>query len=173
MSTTSYATGWPSTGTPAEILTKMSPLPYSDFPISTPQTLAEYDAFFFGIPTRYGNMPAQLKVFWVATRRILAQGRLIGKYPGVFGGTSGPAEDYCDHFLVDYGTPRHDLCSTGIWNWIWELGLPRRGSPWGAGTFSAADGSRCSSEQELKIAEIQGGTFMQLFLVSTECEQKE
>jgi len=35
----------------------------SNYPIATVKTLTEYDAFLFGIPTRYGNMPAQLKVF--------------------------------------------------------------------------------------------------------------
>jgi len=33
-----------------------------EYKIATPKTLEEYDAFLFGIPTRYGNMPAQLKV---------------------------------------------------------------------------------------------------------------
>lgn len=31
-------------------------------PIATPETLTKYDAFIFGVPTRYGNMPAQWKV---------------------------------------------------------------------------------------------------------------
>jgi NAD(P)H dehydrogenase (quinone) len=39
------------------------------YPIATVETLEKYDAFLFGIPTRFGNMPAQLKVnhhriFW-------------------------------------------------------------------------------------------------------------
>lgn len=29
--------------------------------------LEEYDAFLFGIPTRYGNFPAQWKTFWDST----------------------------------------------------------------------------------------------------------
>ena len=33
------------------------------------------------------------------------------------------------------------------------------GSPWGAGTFAAADGSRQPSELELEIAKIQGKAF--------------
>jgi NAD(P)H dehydrogenase (quinone) len=33
------------------------------------------------------------------------------------------------------------------------------GSPWGAGTFAAADGSRQPSALELEIAEIQGNSF--------------
>lgn len=33
------------------------------------------------------------------------------------------------------------------------------GSPWGAGTFAGADGSRQPTALELEIAEIQGKTF--------------
>lgn len=36
--------------------------PKKDHPIATPETLKEHDAFLFGVPTRYGNMPAQFKV---------------------------------------------------------------------------------------------------------------
>lgn len=35
------------------------------------------------------------------------------------------------------------------------------GSPWGAGTYAAADGSRQPTALELEIAEIQGRTFYQ------------
>ena len=38
------------------------------------------------------------------------------------------------------------------------------GSPWGAGTFSAGDGSRQPTAKELEIAEIQGETFAQTVL---------
>ncbi|PPQ89206.1 hypothetical protein CVT25_001275 [Psilocybe cyanescens] len=149
----------------AEILTKMSAPPKPDFPIATPQTLTEYDAFLFGIPTRFGNMPAQLKVFWDATGRLWAQGSLTGKYAGVFVGTSGPGggqETTAITFLstlvhhgmifvpLGYGTGFEDMVS---------LNEVHGGSPWGAGTFSAADGSRCPSKRELEIAKIQGRAF--------------
>ena len=45
-----------------EILTKMHAPAKPDYPIITPEILTKYDAFIFGIPTRYGNMPAQWKV---------------------------------------------------------------------------------------------------------------
>jgi NAD(P)H dehydrogenase (quinone) len=35
--------------------------PKPDYPVITPNALTEYDAFLFGIPTRYGNFPAQWK----------------------------------------------------------------------------------------------------------------
>ena len=47
---------------PQDILTKMHAPPKGDFPIATPEVLTQYNAFLFGIPTRYGNMPAQWKV---------------------------------------------------------------------------------------------------------------
>jgi NAD(P)H dehydrogenase (quinone) len=54
---------------PQEVLTKMH-APPKDSNIQTltdPSKLEEYDAFLFGIPTRYGNFPAQWKAFWDST----------------------------------------------------------------------------------------------------------
>ena len=45
-----------------EILTKMYAPEKPNYPIITPDILTKYDAFILGIPTRYGNMPAQWKV---------------------------------------------------------------------------------------------------------------
>lgn len=36
--------------------------PKPDYPIIKPADLTNYDAFLFGVPTRYGNFPAQWKV---------------------------------------------------------------------------------------------------------------
>lgn len=49
---------------PEEVLAKMyAPPKPTDIPVlKDPSTLLEYDAFLFGIPTRYGNFPAQWKV---------------------------------------------------------------------------------------------------------------
>jgi NAD(P)H dehydrogenase (quinone) len=40
-----------------------------------------------------------------------------------------------------------------------DLSEVHGGSPWGAGTFSAADGSRQPTAREIKLAEIQGEEF--------------
>ena len=40
-----------------------------------------------------------------------------------------------------------------------ELNEVRGGSPWGAGTFAAGDGSRQPTAKEFELAEIQGKTF--------------
>ena len=34
----------------------------SEYPTASPNTLETHDAYLFGIPTRYGNMPTQFKV---------------------------------------------------------------------------------------------------------------
>ena len=52
-----------------EVLKKMyAPPKDTSVPVlEDPATLAEYDAFLFGIPTRFGNFPVQWKVSTVAT----------------------------------------------------------------------------------------------------------
>lgn len=75
--------------------------PKPAYPVITPADLPKFDGFIFGVPTRYGNMPAQLKVclssrcrhrsvlilrqaFWDATGGLWAQGALAGKYAAAF-----------------------------------------------------------------------------------------
>ena len=45
-----------------EILTLIKAPPKPGYPLAKVDDLALYDAFIFGIPTRFGNMPAQWKV---------------------------------------------------------------------------------------------------------------
>ncbi|KAF6741050.1 flavo protein-like protein [Ephemerocybe angulata] len=47
---------------PKETLEKLHAPAKPDFPIITVDKLTNYDAYLFGIPTRYGNFPAQWKV---------------------------------------------------------------------------------------------------------------
>lgn len=43
-----------------------------------------------GIPTRYGNFPAQWKAFWDATGGLWTKGSLVGKMFGTFVSTATP-----------------------------------------------------------------------------------
>ena len=47
---------------PQDILEKLHAPPKPAYPVIEPADLPKFDAFVFGVPTRYGNMPAQLKV---------------------------------------------------------------------------------------------------------------
>jgi NAD(P)H dehydrogenase (quinone) len=64
--------------------------PKPDIPVASVDTLTEYDFFLFGIPTRFGNFPAQWKAFWDQTGGLWAKGALVGKMFGSFCSTASP-----------------------------------------------------------------------------------
>lgn len=47
---------------PQDVLEKMHAPPKPAYPVIAPTDLPNFDAFLFGIPTRFGNFPAQWKV---------------------------------------------------------------------------------------------------------------
>ena len=73
---------------PEDILAKLHAPPKPNYPVLEPGDLAQFDAFLFGIPTRYGNFPGQWKAFWDATGQLWATGALFGKFAGVFVSTA-------------------------------------------------------------------------------------
>jgi NAD(P)H dehydrogenase (quinone) len=77
---------------PDEVLTKMhAPPKATDIPVlENPNILEQYDGFLFGIPTRYGNFPAQWKTFWDRTGGQWQTGAYWGKYAGLFISTGTP-----------------------------------------------------------------------------------
>lgn len=150
---------------PDEVLTKMHAPPKPDYPIATPDTLTEYDAFLFGIPTRYGNFPAQWKAFWDRTGGLWAKGGLHGKAAGVFVSTGTPGGGQEVTVLNTLSTLTHHgiiYVPLGYKNTFplnTNLEVVHGGSAWGAGTFAGADGSRSPNEIELEMAKIQGKAF--------------
>ncbi|PPR05232.1 hypothetical protein CVT24_010338 [Panaeolus cyanescens] len=150
---------------PEEVLGKMHAPPKREFPIATPKTLNNYDAFLFGIPTRYGNMPAQMKAFIDSTGQLWAQGSLAGKYAGMFVSTSGPGGGQEMTPLTFLSTLVHHGMiyvplgyATGLAGMV-SMTEVHGSSPWGAGTFAGSDGRRQPSELELNIAKVQGSAF--------------
>lgn len=66
--------------------------------LNDPAQLEEFDGILFGIPTRYGNFPAQFKTFWDKAGKQWASGSYWGKYAGMFvstGGLGGGQESTC------------------------------------------------------------------------------
>lgn len=139
--------------------------PKSDYPVIDPKTLESYDAFLFGIPTRYGNFPAQWKAFWDSTGGQWGSGGYWGKYAGVFisTGTLGGGQESTAiaamSTLTHHGIIYVPLGYKTAFGKLADLSEVHGGSPWGAGTFSAADGSRQPTPLELEIATIQGESF--------------
>lgn len=138
-----------------------------DYPIATLDTLTSYDAFLFGIPTRFGNYPAQFKAFWDATGGLWAKGALHGKIAGIFvsTGTQGGGQETTAvnalSVLVHHGIIYVPLGYAKAFPLQSNLEEIHGGSPYGAGTFAAADGSRQPTNLEKEIAQIQGKAFFE------------
>ncbi|OJD29443.1 minor allergen alt a 7 [Diplodia corticola] len=150
-----------------EVLGKMH-APPKDASIKTlenPATLEQYDAFLFGIPTRYGNFPAQWKAFWDKTGGQWQTGAFWGKYAGLFISTGTPGGGQESTAIAAMSTLTHHgiiyvpLGYKHTFALLADLSEVRGGSPWGAGTFSAGDGSRQPTQKELQLAEAQGKAF--------------
>ncbi|VVT48517.1 uncharacterized protein SAPINGB_P001817 [Magnusiomyces paraingens] len=148
-----------------DVLVKMHAPPKPSDPVADRETLTHYDAFLFGIPTRYGNFPAQWKAYWDATGGLWAKGALHGKYAGVFvsSGTPGGGQEVTVlnslSTLAHHGIIFVPLGYKNTFPEVTSLDEVHGGSPWGAGTFAGADGSRQPTKLELKIAFIQGKSF--------------
>lgn len=128
---------------PNEVLAKMHAPGQTDaIPFITPQKLEEYDAFLLGIPTRYGNFPAQFKVFWDATGKQWTAGAYHGKYVGIFVSTSTPGGGQettvanSMSTLVHHGMIYVPLGYRNAAPLLSNMDEVRGGSPWGAGTFA-------------------------------------
>ncbi|KAG1734601.1 flavoprotein-like protein [Suillus lakei] len=153
---------------PEEVLAKMYAPAKPSYPIITPSELANFDAFIFGVPTRYGNFPAQWKVFWDATGALWASGALAGKFAGVFVSTGTPGGGQEATIINSLSTLAHHgivYVPMGYKNTFAQLSNiseVRGGSPWGAGTFAGPDGSRQPSALELELASLQGKGFWEL-----------
>lgn len=133
---------------------------FAQIPVARPAQLAEADAIIFGTPTRFGNMCAQMRNFLDQTGGLWAKGALIGKVGSVFASTAtqhGGQETtitsfhttLLHHGMVIVGVPYSEARLT-------TMAEVTGGTPYGATTLAAADGSRQPSENELEIARFQG-----------------
>jgi NAD(P)H dehydrogenase (quinone) len=128
-------------------------------PIADPKELADYDAIIFGTPTRFGNMAAQMRNFFDQTGGLWAKGALVGKVASVFTstGTGGGNESTIISFLPTL--IHHGMIYVGLpyaCPELADISEVKGGSPWGAATIAAPDGSRQPSEKELAQARFQG-----------------
>jgi NAD(P)H dehydrogenase (quinone) len=129
-------------------------------PVAKPEELADYDAVIFGTPTRFGNMASQMRNFLDQTGGLWMNGALVGKVGSVFASTAtqhGGQETTITSFhttllhqgMVIVGLPY--TCQDQM-----TLDEIAGGSPYGATTIAAGDGSRQPSEMELSMARFQG-----------------
>jgi len=131
-----------------------------DAPIADPLELVDYDGIIFGVPTRFGNMSAQMKNFLDQTGPLWAKGALVNKVGSVMASTA-----------TQHGGQETTIVTTQIvlqhhgmiivplsYAYAGQSGVDkiRGGSPYGMTTLSDSDGSRQPSAQDLEGATFQG-----------------
>ena len=128
--------------------------------IAKPTDLVDADAIIFGAPTRFGSMCAQMRNFLDQMGGIWSQHALVGKVGSVFtssGTQHGGQETTITSFhttllhfgMVIVGLPYTETRQT-------TMSEISGGSPYGASTIAASNGSRMPSENELAMARFQG-----------------
>lgn len=128
-------------------------------PVASPEELADYDAIIFGVPTRFGNMSAQMRNFLDQTGGLWVQGALAGKVGSVFAstGTKGGQEMTITSTWTTLAHHGMLLLPLGYTHPnLGDISEVNGGTPYGATTVAGADGSRQPTEKELAIARHQG-----------------
>ena len=129
-------------------------------PVAKVDDLPGYDAIIIGTGTRYGRMTSQMANFLDQTGPLWMRGALNGKVGGAFAstGTQRGGQEAALFSIIA------ELLHLGLL----PVGLPHSfqgqmkldevtgGSPYGATTIAASDGSRQPSENELAGARFQG-----------------
>jgi NAD(P)H dehydrogenase (quinone) len=128
----------------------------STYPVAEPADLLNYDGILCGIPTRYGNFPAQWKAFWDKTGGIWATGGFAGKYVGVFvsTGTLGGGQEStvisAMSTFVHHGMVFVSLGYKFTFPLFSNVEEVRGGSAWGAGTFAVRESLAPSMRQDYR-----------------------
>ncbi|KAI9315946.1 flavoprotein-like protein [Dichotomocladium elegans] len=165
-----------------QVLEKMHAPAKPDVPVIQVNQLAEPDGLMFGIPTRFGIFPAQMKEGRIeyffrshkkdvyrlldASGQLWAKGSLAGKFAATFFSTAsqhGGQETTALHAVTYFA--HHGLLYVpfGFANAsLFDNNDVVGGSAYGAGTITNGDGSRQPSEQELDIAKNQAANFAKI-----------
>ena len=137
-----------------------------DHPIVTPEVLGASHGVLFGLPTRFGMVPSQMKTLFDSCGSLWVRGDLIGKTAGFFfstaslGGGQETTAMSTVPFLAHLGMVFVPLGYRS--QSLFSLDHPHGGSPWGAGTLAGTDNSREPSEMELEVAREQGRSFAEI-----------
>ncbi|QWT18840.1 NAD(P)H:quinone oxidoreductase [Bacillus sp. NP157] len=129
-------------------------------PIARPEELEAYDAIIVGTGTRFGRMSSQMANFLDQTGPLWARGALNGKVGAAFASTAtqhGGQETTL--FSIITNLMHLGLIPVGLpYSFQGQMTLKEisGGSPYGATTIAAGDGSRQPTENELAGARFQG-----------------
>ncbi|MFC4728890.1 NAD(P)H:quinone oxidoreductase [Coralloluteibacterium thermophilus] len=129
-------------------------------PVARVEELPEYDAIIIGTGTRYGRMASQMANFLDQTGGLWARGALNGKVGAAFTSTASQhGGQETTLFSIITNLLHFGMVTVGLpYSFQGQLGVDEvsGGSPYGATTIAAGDGSRQPSENELAGARFQG-----------------
>jgi NAD(P)H dehydrogenase (quinone) len=129
-------------------------------PVAAVAELETYDAIIIGTPTRFGRMASQMASFLDQAGGLWARGALNGKVGSAFTSTASQhGGQETTLFSLITNMLHLGLIVVGLpYSFQGQLKLDEvsGGSPYGATTISAGDGSRKPSENELAGARFQG-----------------
>jgi NAD(P)H dehydrogenase (quinone) len=122
--------------------------------------LEQYDAIVIGAPTRFGRMPSQMASFLDQAGGLWFRGALNGKIGGAFTSTASQhGGQETTLFSIITNLLHFGMTIVGLdYGFQGQMGVDevRGGSPYGATTISAGDGSRQPAQEELDGARYQG-----------------
>jgi NAD(P)H dehydrogenase (quinone) len=129
-------------------------------PIAKPDDLADYDAVIVGTGTRFGRMSSQMANFWDQTGSLWFRGALVGKVGAAFTATASQhGGQETTLFSIITNLLHQGMVIVGLpYAFQGQLKLDEvtGGSPYGATTIAAGDGSRQPSANELDGARFLG-----------------
>jgi NAD(P)H dehydrogenase (quinone) len=129
-------------------------------PIATVDELVDYDAIIIGVGTRYGRMASQMAAFWDQTGGLWAKGALLGKVGAAFTSTATQHGGQETTLMAAITMMLHQgMVVVGLpyaFQGQMKLDEITGGSPYGATTIAAPDGSRQPTQNELDGAHYQG-----------------
>ena len=133
---------------------------FAHIPVAKVDDLADADAIIFGIPTRFGNMCAQMRNFLDQTGSLWMKNALVGKVGSVMSSSATQHGGQETTIICSYVTLLHQgMVIVGLpytETRQFTLSEVSGGSPYGASTITGGDGSRWPSENELAMARFQG-----------------
>ena len=135
-----------------------------DIPVLDPRTddILQADGLLFGIPSRFGSLPAQVKGFIDGLGGHWGKGALIGKPAGVFFSAAqqhGGLETIAISAAISFSHLGMPFVPLGYSHpLLFDSTEVIGASQYGAGTI-AGDGSRQPSEKEITLAQHHGEHF--------------
>ncbi|MBB6637728.1 NAD(P)H:quinone oxidoreductase [Cohnella thailandensis] len=118
-----------------------------DVPVATPADLDWADAIIFSVPTRFGNVPSQMKQFLDTTGGLWAQGKLANKVVSAMASAGNPHGGQEATILALHTTFYHWGAIIAAPGFTDQSAYPAGGNPYGTSVTQKQDGTMAEDVQ--------------------------